>query len=260
MVARERHTGRARRCALRLDDLKHLQWKRSPMHSQRVPDNLIELPHEAREEEGLARVARDGDVTRHPVRHEIAHELQQARPSLAPKRNGRLWNRWNLSRRCGRRLRCEQRQRCRCEPKRCCALLADRRREDERLVHRNKANARQTTRGRLEQPRPRQRLPPRTGRHRRRSRTRRHRPSTAHERRVETSALRTPLSRSRVRIGGGSSGGLWHRALKDHDGRTYAVCGVVGDPKARHGTHRKLQVATVRSMLPAPSSRMHLPT
>ena len=45
------------------------------MQRQRVPDNLIQLPHEAREEEGLARVARDGDVTRHPVRHEIAHEL-----------------------------------------------------------------------------------------------------------------------------------------------------------------------------------------
>ena len=58
-----------------LDDLKHLQRKRSPMQRQRVPDNLIQLPHEAREEEGLARVARDGDVTRHPVRHEIAHEL-----------------------------------------------------------------------------------------------------------------------------------------------------------------------------------------
>ena len=104
-------------------------------------------------------------------------------------------------------------------------------------MHRNKANARQTARGRLEQPRPRQRLPPRSGRHRRRSRIRRYRPSTAHERRVETSALRTPLSRSRVRIGGGSSGGLpRHRALKDHDGRTYAACGVVGDPKARHAS------------------------
>ena len=71
-------------------------------------------------------------------------------------------------------------------------------------------DARQT-RGRLEEPRPRERLPPRTGRHRRRSRTRRY--LTAHERRVETSALRTPLSRSRVRIGGGSRGGLWHRTL-----------------------------------------------
>ena len=75
MAVVEERTAQVRGVALRLDDLKHLQRKRSSMDSQRVPDHLIELPHEAREEEGLARVARDGDVTRHPVRHEIAHEL-----------------------------------------------------------------------------------------------------------------------------------------------------------------------------------------
>lgn len=77
---------------------------RSPLHCQRVVLNhRVKLLHEAREDEGVVHGGREGDMIRHPLRHELAEELQHVRPALPPERSGRL-RKCHLSRRCSRRL------------------------------------------------------------------------------------------------------------------------------------------------------------